>query len=68
MSHEIRTPLNGILGNTSLLAETTKLDPDQQDYVRVIQSSGEHLLTVLNDILDFSKFESGKLEIEKGHT
>ena len=66
MSHEIRTPLNGVLGTASLLAETTRLDFEQKDYVRVIQSSGEHLLIVLNDILDFSKFESGKLEIDAG--
>lgn len=66
MSHEIRTPLNGVLGTASLLAETTRLDFEQRDYVRVIQSSGEHLLIVLNDILDFSKFESGKLEIDAG--
>ena len=60
------SPLNGVLGTASLLAETTRLDFEQKDYVRVIQSSGEHLLIVLNDILDFSKFESGKLEIEAG--
>ena len=60
------SPLNGVLGTASLLAETTKLDYEQKDYVRVIQSSGEHLLIVLNDILDFSKFESGKLEIDAG--
>lgn len=55
-----------MLGTASLLAETTRLDGEQKDYVRVIQSSGEHLLIVLNDILDFSKFESGKLEIDTG--
>jgi CheY-like chemotaxis protein len=60
---EIRTPLNAVLGCTSLLAETV-LTHEQEDYVRTVQVSGEHLLTVLNDILDFSKQEAGKFELE----
>ncbi|MEW6279105.1 MAG: histidine kinase dimerization/phospho-acceptor domain-containing protein, partial [Candidatus Eremiobacterota bacterium] len=59
MSHEIRTPLHGMLGTASVLAET-RLDPDQQDMVRSIQTSGELLLSVVNDVLDFSKLDSGR--------
>ncbi|WP_276481951.1 PAS domain-containing hybrid sensor histidine kinase/response regulator [Paraflavitalea pollutisoli] len=64
MSHEIRTPINAVIGFTNLLQKTS-LAPEQEQYVRLVQSASESLLTIINDILDISKIEAGMLRIEK---
>ena len=65
MSHELRTPLNSILGMSELLLEQIRgpLNEYQQKSLRLVESSGQHLLALINDILDLSKIEAGKLEL-----
>jgi len=63
MSHELRTPLNGVIGYAQVLQGDVRLLPDQQERLRIVRSSGEHLLRMINDVLDLAKIEAGKLEL-----
>jgi signal transduction histidine kinase len=66
MSHELRTPLNSILGLSNALGEKLlgSLNEKQLKAIGTVESSGEHLLSLINDILDLSKISSGMMELD----
>jgi signal transduction histidine kinase len=66
MSHELRSPLNAIIGFSEVLLEKMfgELNDKQEDYLRDVLTSGQHLLSLINDILDLSKLEAGQMELE----
>src|SRR3989441_9295325 len=66
MSHELRTPLNTIIGFSEVLGERMfgELNEKQEEYLKDIHASGQHLLSLINDILDLSKIEAGRMELE----
>jgi two-component system, cell cycle sensor histidine kinase DivJ len=66
MSHELRTPLNAVIGFSEMLINADELrvdDQRRQEYVRLINDSGLHLLAVVNGILDVSRLQTGDFEI-----
>ncbi len=65
-SHEIRTPLSSILGFTHLLQQQgfDPLNLRHQEYLKIILSSGRHLLALINDILDLSKIEANQMTLQ----
>ena len=63
MSHELRTPLNGILGFAQILFRDPEQSNRNRERLRVIRSSGDHLLGLINDVLDLAKVEAGRVEL-----
>ncbi|MEO8384058.1 MAG: sensor histidine kinase [Betaproteobacteria bacterium] len=66
MSHELRTPLNAVIGFSDVLKEEYfgALNAKQREYVKDINESGQHLLSLINDILDLSKIEAGHMDLD----
>jgi signal transduction histidine kinase len=65
MSHELRTPLNAVIGFSEVLIQRMfgELTDKQEEYLKDIYASGQHLLSLINDILDLSKIEAGRMEL-----
>src|SRR4029453_6273252 len=63
---ELRTPLNAIIGFSEVLGERMfgELNDKQEEDLKDIHASGQHLLSLINDILDLSKVEAGRMELE----
>lgn len=66
MSHELRTPLNAIIGFSSVMEEET--DPAEMiQYASIINSSGNHLLSIIESIFDVALLQSGEYKMNKIH-
>lgn len=60
LSHEIRTPLTAISGYARLIADAHPVTSDDAQRATSIQSSAEHILTLVDTVLEQSRLESGQ--------
>jgi signal transduction histidine kinase/ActR/RegA family two-component response regulator len=67
MSHEIRTPMNAILGFTELLTmpDSEVTAEEKENFIKLINNSGNNLLQLIDDIIDISKIEANQIKIIK---
>jgi len=67
MSHELRTPLCAIIGFTGamMMKLPGPLNPAQEEQLRTIRSSANHLLSLINDMLDLARVNSGKVQLNR---
>lgn len=66
MSHEFRTPLNAISGISEMLLYVPSLREKTEkleEYLNDIQSSSQHLTSLVDDVLDLARIETGKGQI-----
>ncbi len=68
MSHEIRTPMNGIIGFANLLREPNLTGSRQEEYIRIIENSGQRMLNIIGDLINISKIEAGQMDINTEET
>ncbi len=64
-AHDLRNPLTSIRGLSEILIGEAfgPLTADQKEYLTVINTTSDEMLSLVNDLLDVSVIESGKLEL-----
>lgn len=65
MSHELRTPMNAVVNAGRLLQRTSLPDAQQIEYVARLNTSSQHMLSLINDILDLTRLDRELLHVEQ---
>jgi signal transduction histidine kinase len=66
VSHELRTPMTSIKGFTQLLAMGSlgPVNDTQKEFLEIIQTNAERMISIINDLLDITKIETGSVELD----
>lgn len=59
VSHDLRSPLTSVIGYTELISRAGSLNDSQQEFLKRIQESVEHINTLINDLLELGSIEAG---------
>jgi|GEM_PF-868085 len=65
LSHEIRTPLNGIVGFSSLIAESKLSEEKKPQVWKIIRKNSEDLINTIDGLLEMSMAASESIKIKK---
>jgi signal transduction histidine kinase len=61
MSHELRSPLTVLRGGVDYLRRTD-VEPENRDYLTIMDKNLSRLIYLVSDLFDFTKIEANKIE------
>jgi len=61
-AHDLRNPLGVIMAFSEFLCED--IDPERNEFARIIHESSQFMLRLINDLLDVSAIESGQVRLD----
>jgi signal transduction histidine kinase/ActR/RegA family two-component response regulator len=61
LSHEIRTPMNAIIGFSDLLLDENLSEEFRKKYLKIINSSGKNLVSIIEDLIEMSKIDAKQI-------
>ena len=66
VSHELRTPLTSIKGFTEMVldGDAGEINEEVEEYLGIVFSNAERLVSLVNDLLDLSRVESGRIQLK----
>lgn len=65
VSHDIRIPMNAIIGYSDLLADEDLTQTEREEFIDMINKSGQDLVTLIDNIIEISKIETGQMTVKK---
>ena len=65
LAHDLRSPLANIVTSTNMIIEDPQMDRTQlAEFLRMIQSSGVHMIHLVENLMDVNAIEQGRMKID----
>jgi signal transduction histidine kinase len=66
VSHELRTPLTSVKGFTDMIldGDAGDINEEVREFLEIVKSNADRLITLINDLLDISRIESGRIQLK----